>query len=190
MARRLPLAWSSAASLWRSCWGGRDGPSILPALVWSVSSAGIQGAGPGNLRAFAAAAPAGGADAGRPWALRRGRGKLEDLIDTHRKTPQDPVVAGKSWPAAELRRKSMADLHKLWYVLLLERIKLQTEHRAHMQQRRSDREPPKFPAPDRYRRVKRSMGRIKHVLTERAIELRNRGDVALAEEMEKAINQW
>ena len=83
-----------------------------------------------------------------------------------------------------------ADLHKLWYVLLLERIKLQTEHRAHMQQRRSDREPPKFPAPDRYRRVKRSMGRIKHVLTERAIELRNRGDVALAEEMEKAINQW
>jgi len=116
-------------------------------------------------------------------------GKLADLFDTHRTAPTDPYMYGHAWLAKDLRLKSFGDLHKLWFVLLRERHTLDTEYRA-LQQQRKPLEPRKpMPAPERWQRVKRSMNRIKQVLSERAGELRHRGNVALADELDKVINQ-
>lgn len=45
----------------------------------------------------------------RTPGLRRG---LEDFLDKAR--PGEPLYVGRQWTAAELRRKSFDDLHKLW----------------------------------------------------------------------------
>ena len=45
----------------------------------------------------------------RTAVLRRG---LEDFLDKAK--PGEPLYVGRAWTAAELRRKSFDDLHKLW----------------------------------------------------------------------------
>eukprot|EP00605_Chrysophyceae_sp_TOSAG23-4_P000646 GSChrysophyteH1.ASY1.ANO1.728.1 assembled CDS len=91
----------------------------------------------------------------------------KDKIDEH-------VPIGRSWTAADLRRKSFDDLHKLWFILYKERNMLLSE-RAKMQRMQT----PVSPLDEsRYVKVKRSMGAIKHVLRERStikreLELQN-----------------
>lgn len=68
---------------------------------------------------------------------------------------------GRSWSAKELRRKSYEDLHKLWYVLYMERNMLLTERQL------SRRRQLLFPQPDRLKKVQKSMGAIRLVLAER-----------------------
>ncbi|KAF5207602.1 54S ribosomal protein L4 protein [Thalictrum thalictroides] len=89
------------------------------------------------------------------------------------------VVYGRSWKASELRLKSWEDLQKLWYVLLKEKNMLMTQRQMlHAQNLR-------FPNPERVPKVRKSMCRIKHVLTERATE---EPDPRRSAEMKKMIN--
>ncbi|GMH23524.1 hypothetical protein Nepgr_025367 [Nepenthes gracilis] len=97
------------------------------------------------------------------------------------RSPDDekPVVYGRSWKAPELRLKSWDDLNKLWYVLLKEKNMLMTQRQMLQAQNL------RFPNPERLSKVRKSMCRIKHVLTERAIE---EPDPRRSAEMKRMIN--
>ncbi|KAF2555987.1 hypothetical protein F2Q68_00013046 [Brassica cretica] len=93
-----------------------------------------------------------------------------------------PVSCGAScrgWKASELRLKSWDDLQKLWYVLLKEKNMLMTQRQMLQAQNMM------FPNPERIPKVRRSMCRIKHVLTERAIE---EPDPRRSAEMKRMVN--
>ncbi|KAL3618022.1 hypothetical protein CASFOL_038343 [Castilleja foliolosa] len=126
---------------------------------------------------FAAAKSEASAAASSSTALRN---PLEEFFEVGR-NPEDekPVVYGRSWKAPELRLKSWDDLQKLWYVLLKEKNMLMTQRQMlHAQNLR-------FPNPERIPKVRKSMCRIKHVLTERAIE---EADPRRSAEMKRMIN--
>lgn len=108
------------------------------------------------------------------------RNPLEEFFEADRKPDDDkPVVYGRSWKASELRLKSWDDLNKLWYVLMKEKNMLMTQRQMlHAQNLR-------FPNPERISKVRKSMCRIKHVLTERAIE---EADPRRSAEMKRMIN--
>ncbi|CAN0841105.1 39S ribosomal protein L47, mitochondrial, partial [Linum grandiflorum] len=111
---------------------------------------------------------------------RLGHNPLEEFFEIHRNPDEDkPVVYGRSWKASELRLKSWDDLQKLWYVLLKEKNMLMTQRQmVHSQNLR-------FPNPERLPKVRKSMCRIKQVLTERAIE---DPDPRRSAEMKRMIN--
>mmetsp|Transcript_43274 Transcript_43274/g.104612 ORF Transcript_43274/g.104612 Transcript_43274/m.104612 type:complete len:161 (-) Transcript_43274:67-549(-) len=71
----------------------------------------------------------------------------------------EPV--GRPWSVKELRRKSYDDLHKLWYVLYIERNMLLTEQQLSRTRQLI------FPQPQRMKKVQKSMAAIKQVLGER-----------------------
>lgn len=96
-----------------------------------------------------------------PSVVRRARG-IEEFFDAGRK-PDEHFTAGRAWKAWELRQKSWDDLHGLWYVLLKEKNLLYSQ-KAMV---RTEGKP--FPNSNRIPKVKQSMCRIKHVLTERAL---------------------
>ncbi|KAK8953677.1 hypothetical protein KSP40_PGU007456 [Platanthera guangdongensis] len=105
---------------------------------------------------------------------------LEEFFEIER-IPDDekPIKYGRGWKASELRLKSWDDLHKLWYVLLKEKNMLMTQRQMlHAQNLR-------FPNQERIPKVRKSMCRIKHVLTERAIA---EPDPRRSAEMKKMIN--
>merc|ERR1712029_99629 len=68
---------------------------------------------------------------------------------------------GRSWSVKELRRKSYDDLHKLWLVLYKEKNMLLTETNL------ARRHGYDLIQPDRRKKVRKSMGAIRHVLGER-----------------------
>ncbi|KZV52116.1 hypothetical protein F511_07071 [Dorcoceras hygrometricum] len=105
---------------------------------------------------------------------------LEEFFEADRNPEDDkPVIYGRSWKASELRLKSWDDLNKLWYVLLKEKNMLMTQRQMlHAQNLR-------FPNPERIPKVRKSMCRIKHVLTERAIA---EPDARRSAEMKRMIN--
>ncbi|KAA8540849.1 hypothetical protein F0562_024812 [Nyssa sinensis] len=111
---------------------------------------------------------------------RTGHNPLEEFFEADRSPDEEkPVVYGRSWKASELRLKSWDDLNKLWYVLLKEKNMLMTQRQMlHAQNLR-------FPNPERIPKVRKSMCRIKHVLTERAIE---DPDPRRSSEMKRMIN--
>ncbi|XP_020520434.1 39S ribosomal protein L47, mitochondrial isoform X2 [Amborella trichopoda] len=105
---------------------------------------------------------------------------LEEFFEVDRSPDEDkPVVYGRGWKASELRLKSWDDLQKLWYVLLKEKNMLMTQRQMlHSQNHR-------FPNPERVPKVRKSMCRIKHVLTERAMQ---EPDPRRSAEMKRIIN--
>lgn len=129
------------------------------------------------VRAESSAAAVGSASAS---TSRTGRNPLEEFFEADRDPDEDkPVVYGRSWKASELRLKSWDDLHKLWYVLLKEKNMLMTQRQMlHTQNLR-------FPNPERLPKVRKSMCRLKHVLTERAID---EPDPRRSAEMKRMIN--
>ncbi|KAK9278413.1 hypothetical protein L1049_027978 [Liquidambar formosana] len=105
---------------------------------------------------------------------------LEEFFEADRSPDEDkPVVYGRSWKASELRLKSWDDLNKLWYVLLKEKNMLMTQRQMLNAQNL------RFPNPERIPKVRKSMCRIKQVLTERAIE---DPDPRRSAEMKRMIN--
>ncbi|XP_022135437.1 39S ribosomal protein L47, mitochondrial [Momordica charantia] len=112
--------------------------------------------------------------------VRTGYNPLEEFFEADRSPDDDkPVVYGRSWKASELRLKSWDDLNKLWYVLLKEKNMLMTQRQMlHAQNLR-------FLNPERIPKVRKSMCRIKQVLTERAIE---EPDPRRSAEMKRMIN--
>lgn len=92
---------------------------------------------------------------------------LDAFLDTTRFMREEEVkeeVTGREWQARELRLKSFDDLHGLWYVLFKEKNMLQTERYCARANGK------KFTDAHRVGKVRRSMARIKLVLSERAIE--------------------
>ncbi|XP_052183489.1 uncharacterized protein LOC127795692 isoform X1 [Diospyros lotus] len=111
---------------------------------------------------------------------RTGYNPLEEFFEADRSPDDDkPVVYGRSWKASELRLKSWDDLHKLWYVLLKEKNMLMTQRQMLYAQNL------KFSNPERIPKVRKSMCRIKQVLTERAIV---EPDSRRSAEMKRMIN--
>jgi len=97
-------------------------------------------------------------------ASQRTRTGLADFFEAGRDPNKDEeIVYGRSWKAIELRQKSWEDLHQLWYVLLKEKNMLLSQKQMLTSQNL------RMPNPERFPKVRRSMCRIKQVLTERAL---------------------
>ncbi|XP_074374934.1 uncharacterized protein LOC141716642 [Apium graveolens] len=134
----------------------------------------------GRTLCTAAKSESSAAAAAAASTARMGHNPLEEFFETDRSPDEDkPVVYGRSWKASELRLKSWDDLHKLWYVLLKEKNMLMTQRQMLNSQNL------RFPNPERIPKVRKSMCRIKHVLTERAIE---DPDPRRSSEMKRLIN--
>ena len=93
---------------------------------------------------------------------------LNSFLDGTRFGPKetaDKEPVGRAWETSELRLKSFEDLQGLWYVLLKEKHMLATEKYAARGSR------VRMRAPHRIKMVRRSMAKIKTVLTERVDEV-------------------
>lgn len=111
-------------------------------------------------------------------------------------TPADPLAEfkdpydadddlpppGRAWNAAELRKKSSADLEKLWVVLMKERNMLLTARRHHSVMKTT------MPHPERLRAVARSIARLKLVVHERNRFEQHRAAEARTERRRKFIH--
>ena len=84
------------------------------------------------------------------------------LSPPHTPTPPPTPLAGRSWDAAELRLKSQADLHALWFLCLKERNMLLSERLYYRQVGQA------APEGERLRKVRKTMAKIKVVVGERA----------------------
>nr|GMC74383.1 39S ribosomal protein L47, mitochondrial-like [Ipomoea batatas] len=135
----------------------------------------------GRALLAAAKSESSGAAAASGTAVREAfQNPLEQFFEADRSVDDEkPVVYGRSWKASELRLKSWDDLNKLWYVLLKEKNMLMTQRQMLYAQNL------RFPNPERISKVRKSMCRIKHVLTERVID---EPDPRRSAEMKRMIN--
>lgn len=108
---------------------------------------------------------------------------LEEFRDSVPMEKRMQENVGRSWTVKELRRKSFDDLWKLWLVLYKERNMLLTEKQI---LRRRNLE---FPQADRWRKVKKSMGAIRHVMGDRKKEKIAEGKQKSREQEEELKNQ-
>jgi len=104
---------------------------------------------------------------------------LDAFRDTESSQTRSADAVGRSWSVAELRRKSFEDLHKLWYVMYMERNMILTE--SNLARRKGI----IFPQPERETKVKKGMAAIKAVLGERKRERIEQFELRQAEKEEK-----
>ncbi|KAA0165742.1 hypothetical protein FNF27_06568 [Cafeteria roenbergensis] len=116
----------------------------------SANRSGALPAAPGSIRLMHASAPSAGME--EFFAPAYG-------VDGEGKRMRKPV--GRSWRAAELRGKSFEDLHRLWWVCLKEKNALMTDRMYYNQVS------VEMPDSSRVRKVRKTMARIKRVLSER-----------------------
>lgn len=89
------------------------------------------------------------------------RRDLMQFFDDKKNWGQSEVKTGRAWTLDELRIKSNADLHKLWFVLLKEKNMLLTmEHECNDKVEL-------FPSPERIDKVNLSMEHLETVVRER-----------------------
>ncbi|KAJ2373668.1 54S ribosomal protein L4 mitochondrial [Coemansia sp. RSA 2607] len=97
-----------------------------------------------------------------------GRG-LEEFFEKGQRLPVSRDQTGRAWSASELRQKSWEDLQKLWYVVLKERNVLASQKE---ETQRLGIPAQFFSNKARIIKCKKTMARIKSVLTEREIAWR------------------
>ncbi|CAM6102140.1 unnamed protein product [Calypogeia fissa] len=95
-------------------------------------------------------------------------GGLAEFFESGRDAENKKIVYGRGWKASELRLKSWDDLHKLWYVFLKEKNMLLSQKQMLLSQSL------RMPNPERMSKVRKSMCRLKQVLTERALQVEDR----------------
>lgn len=86
---------------------------------------------------------------------------LMEFFDDKKNWGANEVRCGRSWTKDELRIKSNADLHKLWYILLKEKNMLLTMEHECMDKFEL------FPSPERIDKVEESMDNLETVVRER-----------------------
>ncbi len=136
------------------------------------AAGGAAGGAAGNKAGAAHAArlaqKAAAAVAARARAPPRGAGdhaaSIAQFFDGSATGEPGTFKTGRAWRAQELRLKSFDDLHKLWYVLLKESNKLTTERRL------AKRLGSSMANPERVKKVRQSMARLKTVVGERSRE--------------------
>lgn len=105
---------------------------------------------------------------------------MEEFFDSPERMGKREVRSGSSWSKSLLRKKSIEDLHKLWYVLLKERNMLNT-----LEFHCIDEDEP-MPGPDRLEKVAESMSNLRDVIEERE-HARN---MLLHGTTDKRISEW
>ena len=108
--------------------------------------------------------------AGRPFFSTPVSSDLREFLDLEEVPEGQPRPIGSEWKAEQLRAKSWDDLHKLWFVLLKERNMLKSEQLMWKARRQP------MPTPRRITKVRKSMNRIKQVLSQRAHAQQNESD--------------
>ncbi|XP_035779955.1 39S ribosomal protein L47, mitochondrial-like isoform X2 [Anopheles albimanus] len=89
------------------------------------------------------------------------RHDLSEFFEDKKNWGEQEIKHGRGWTKDDMRIKSNADLHKLWFVLLKERNMLLTmEHECKEKMEL-------FPSPERLDKVKESMENLESVIRER-----------------------
>ncbi|KAI9143983.1 mitochondrial 39-S ribosomal protein L47 (MRP-L47)-domain-containing protein [Paraphysoderma sedebokerense] len=106
---------------------------------------------------------------------------IDEFFENGKSVAVNKVISGRPWEAAELRKKSFEDLHKLWFVLLKERNVLAT------QKEECYRLGVDFIHVDRVYKCKLSMKRIKQVLRERQLLWQKAKNLQEAERLSESL---
>jgi large subunit ribosomal protein L47 len=109
---------------------------------------------------------------------------LEEFVDPSLFEGKKMSSAGRAWKAKELRRKSMLDLQKLWFVLYKERNMLMTMDRlAKMMDGQLHHR-------ERIGKVAQSMARIKTIVRERQLQAKKMAEIEFAQKKAQNIYKW
>eukprot|EP00878_Enallax_costatus_P005765 GHUV01006043.1.p1 GENE.GHUV01006043.1~~GHUV01006043.1.p1 ORF type:complete len:144 (+),score=36.66 GHUV01006043.1:364-795(+) len=109
---------------------------------------------------------------------------LRDFLDA---SNPEHAANGRAWRASELRNKSFDDLHKLWVICLKERNMLLTQMAWESRDESEKQQVSSLKEGQlkRYTYVKKTMNRVKQILSERAC---NEANAVKAADMKRVIH--